>query len=94
MMLSRLRRLPSFVLRQGIGSLYRPGNQTRVTLFTVGLGALFVIAVRLFQVNMQQAYALDLSDMSADMFFIDVQPGQRDEIDASLKRVRRHRTSR
>jgi putative ABC transport system permease protein len=86
MMLSRLRRLPSFVLRQGIGSLYRPGNQTRVTLFTVGLGALFVIAVRLFQVNMQQAYTLDLSDMTADMFFIDVQPGQRDEIEASLKR--------
>lgn len=85
-MLSRLRRLPSFVLRHGIGSLYRPGNQTRVTLFTVGLGALFVIAVRLFQVNMQQAYTLDLSDMTADMFFIDVQPGQRDEIDASLKR--------
>ena len=52
--LARLRRLPSFVLRQGIGSLYRPGNQTRVTLFTVGLGALFVIAVRLMQVNMQQ----------------------------------------
>jgi putative ABC transport system permease protein len=55
-------------------------------LFTVGLGALFAIAVQLFQVNMQQAYALDLSDMSADMFFIDVQPGQRGEIEASLKR--------
>jgi putative ABC transport system permease protein len=85
MMLSRLRRLPSFVLRQGIGSLYRPGNQTRVTLFTVGLGALFVIAVRLFQVNMLQAYAVDLTDMSADMFFIDVQPAQRAAIDAALK---------
>jgi putative ABC transport system permease protein len=86
MMLSRLRRLPSFVLRQGIGSLYRPGNQTRVTLFTVGLGALFVIAVRLFQVDMQKAYALDLSDMAADMFFIDVQPAQRGEIETALER--------
>jgi putative ABC transport system permease protein len=57
-----------------------------VTLFTVGLGALFVIAVRLFQVNMQQAYALDMTEMSADMFFIDVQPAQREAIDTALKK--------
>jgi putative ABC transport system permease protein len=83
-MLARLRRLPSFILRQGIGSLYRPGNQTRVTLFTVGLGALFVIAVRLFQVNLQQEYALDLGGLSADMFLIDVQPPERDAVAATL----------
>ena len=85
--LARLRRLPSFVLRQGIGSLHRPGNQTRVTLFTVGLGALFVIAVRLFQVNLQQEYALDLTGLSADMFLIDVQPAQRDGAEAALERL-------
>src|SRR5205823_565253 len=56
--LARLRRLPSFALRQGVSSLHRPGNQTRVTLFAVGLGALFVIAVRLFQVNLQNEYAI------------------------------------
>lgn len=83
-LLARLRRLPSFVLRQGVGSLYRPGNQTRVILFTVGLGALFVVAVRLFQVNLQQEYALDMTDLAADMFMIDVQPPQRDAVKASL----------
>jgi putative ABC transport system permease protein len=84
-LLAGLRRLPWFVLRQGVGSLYRPGNQTRVTLFTVGLGALFVIAVRLFQVNVQQEYALDLSGLSADMFMIDVQPQQRVAVAAALE---------
>jgi putative ABC transport system permease protein len=83
-MLARVRRLPSFILRQGISSLYRPGNQTRVTLFTVGLGALFVIAVRLFQINLQQEYALDLRGLSADMFLIDVQPPQREGVGALL----------
>jgi putative ABC transport system permease protein len=83
--LARLRRLPSFILRQGVGSLHRPGNQTRVTLFTVGLGALFVIAVRLFQANLQQEYSLDLSALSADMFLIDVQPPQRADAAASLE---------
>ena len=85
--LARLRRLPSFVLRQGVGSLYRPGNQTRVTLFTVGLGALFVIAVRLLQVNLQQEYALDLGSLSADMFMIDIQPPQRQPAHDALVRL-------
>jgi putative ABC transport system permease protein len=82
--LARLRRLPSFVLRQGVGSLYRPGNQTRVTLFAVGLGALFVISVRLLQVSLQQEYALDLSGLSADMFLIDIQPPQHDAVRDTL----------
>jgi putative ABC transport system permease protein len=85
--LAGLRRLPNFVLRQGIGSLHRPGNQTRVTLFTVGLGALFVIAVRLFQVNLQQEYTLDLGALSADMFMIDVMPDHRAEVAATIERL-------
>ena len=76
-----------FVMRQGIGSLHRPGNQTQVTLFTIGLGALFVIAVRLFQVNVQQEYRLDLDGLSADMFLIDVQPDQRAPVEAALQRL-------
>jgi putative ABC transport system permease protein len=83
-LLSRLRRLPSLVLRLGVGSLYRPGNQTRVILFTVGLGALFILSVRLLQVNALQEYDLDLHDLAADMFLIDVQPDQRDAVETSL----------
>src|SRR5262249_26794329 len=85
--LARLKRLPSFVLRQGVGSLYRPGNQTRVTLFTVGLGALFVIAVWLFQVNVQSEFLLDLSGLSSDMFVIDVQPDQQAPVAAALDKL-------
>ncbi len=82
--LARLGRLPSFALRQGVNSLHRPGNQTRVTLFAVGLGALFVIAVRLFQVNLQQEYAVDLRGLTSDMFVIDVAPGDRTAVAARL----------
>jgi putative ABC transport system permease protein len=85
--LAGLRRVPNFVLRQGIGSLHRPGNQTRVTLFTVGLGALFVIAVRLFQVNLQQEYTLDLGALSADMFMVDVMPDRRAEVAATIEQL-------
>ena len=85
--LGRLRRAGTFAVRQGIRSLYRPGNQTRVTLFTVGLGALFVTSVRLFQVNVQQEYSVDLTTLSADMFLIDVGPGQQGAVGETLQRL-------
>jgi len=85
--LARLPAVRSFVTRQGIRSLYRPGNQTRVTLFTIGLGALFVIAVRLFQVNIQGEYSFDLANLSADMFLIDVMPGDHDGVMSTLRRL-------
>jgi putative ABC transport system permease protein len=85
--LRRVRHLPSFALRQGVGSLYRPGNQTRVILSAVGLGALFLIAVRLQQVNVLRHYDFDLDSATADVFVLDVQKDQRDAAEATLARL-------
>jgi len=85
--LRRVRRLPSFALRQGVSSLYRPGNQTRTILFAVGLGALFVIAVRIQQVNVMKEYDFDLSAASADMFLIDIQKDQRPAAETAITRL-------
>ena len=85
--LRRVRHLPSFVLRQGVSSLYRPGNQTRVVLFTVGLGALFIITMRFHQVHVQRQYNLDLDSMSADLFMVDLQKDQRLDAEATLARL-------
>src|SRR5215813_1673722 len=82
--LRRARRLPSFALRQGVSSLYRPGNQTRTILFAVGLGALFVIAVRIQQVNVLSEFDFDLSAASADMFLVDIQKDQRPAAEATI----------
>ncbi len=72
-----LRRVPSFTLRQGINSLYRPGNQTRTILMAVGLGVFFVVAVRSLQINLRSEFAIDLNALRADMYLIDVQRDQR-----------------
>jgi putative ABC transport system permease protein len=83
--LRRARRLPaSFALRHGIMSLCRPGNQTKVVLFAVGIGALFILSVRLRLLDLQSEYRLDLSALSADMFFIDIQNDQRDAAETAL----------
>jgi len=71
--LRRLRRLPSFALRQGVGSLYRPGNQTKVILMAVGLGVLFITAMRLQQQNVLGELRLDLNLAGANLFLMDVQ---------------------
>ncbi|HNG34388.1 MAG TPA: ABC transporter permease, partial [Blastocatellia bacterium] len=71
-----LRRAPSFTWRQGINSLYRPGNQTRIILVAVGLGVFFVVAVRSLQLNLRYELGVDLNNFRADMYMIDIQPDQ------------------
>lgn len=85
--LRRVRHLPSFTLRQGVSSLYRPGNQTRVILFTVGLGALFMISIRIQQVNVLSEYRLDLESVAADLFLIDIQKDQSAAVEEAVTRL-------
>ncbi len=81
-----LRHIPSFTLRQGINSLYRPGNQTRIILMAVGLGVFFIVAVRLLQLNLREEFALDLNNFRADMYLIDIQRDQRAGVDEIIKK--------
>jgi putative ABC transport system permease protein len=71
------RRLPSFSVRQGVNSLYRPGNQTRIILMAVGLGVFFVVSVRSLQLNLREEFAIDMNALRADMYLIEIQPDQR-----------------
>jgi putative ABC transport system permease protein len=65
-----------FPLRHAVGSLRRPGNQTRVILLAVGLGSFFVIAVRALQANLIEEFSITLDQAGADMFLIDIQQDQ------------------
>lgn len=66
-----------FAVRHAVLSLRRPGNQTRVILMAVGLGAFFVLGVRLVQTGLLDAIRLQINENSPDMFLIDIQPDQR-----------------
>jgi putative ABC transport system permease protein len=81
-----VRRAPSFTFRQGINSLYRPGNQTRTILMAVGLGVFFVVAVRSLQLNLRSEFNIDLSALRADMYLIDVQRDQRATVEEIIAR--------
>ena len=78
------RRVPSFTVRQGINSLYRPGNQTRIILMAVGLGVFFVVGVRSLQLNLRYELGVDLENFKADMYLIDIQRDQRQAVEETV----------
>jgi len=79
-----LRYARSFALRHAVLHVGRRGNQTRVILLAVGLGAFFIIGVRTLQANLLRDFSVQVGDDAPDMFLIDVQPAQRDQVAALL----------
>jgi putative ABC transport system permease protein len=79
-----LRYARSFALRQAVLHVARPGNQTRVILLAVGLGAFFILGVRTLQTNLLRDFTVQTGKDAPDMFLIDVQPDQRDRLAAML----------
>jgi putative ABC transport system permease protein len=67
-------------LRHAVLRLTRPGNQTRAVLLSVGLGAFFIVGVRSLQANLLDQFSVTLGGDAADMFLIDVQPAQSEDV--------------
>jgi len=74
----------SFPLRHAVLHLSRPGNQTRVILLAVGLGAFFIVGVRSLQASLLSEFSLQVAASAPDMFLLDVQKGQADGVRAFL----------
>jgi putative ABC transport system permease protein len=74
--LSRSRR---FALRHAVVSIGRVGGQARVVLMAVGLGAFFVLGMRIVQENLLREFSPGGSS-SPDLVLIDVQDDQVDGI--------------
>jgi putative ABC transport system permease protein len=66
----------SFPLRHAVLHLSRPGNQTRVILLAVGLGAFFIVGVRSLQASLLGEFSVQVDANAPDMFLLDVQKPQ------------------
>src|SRR3954471_7947366 len=75
----------SFPLRHAVLHLSRPGNQTRVILLAVGLGAFFIVGVRSLQGSLLSEFSVQVSADAPDMFLLDVQKAQPDGVRAFLE---------
>jgi putative ABC transport system permease protein len=74
----------SFPLRHAVLHLSRPGNQTRVILLAVGLGAFFIVGVRSLQASLLSEFSIQVDANAPDMFLLDVQKPQVEGVRAFL----------
>ncbi|MGZ3484935.1 MAG: ABC transporter permease, partial [Gemmatimonadaceae bacterium] len=65
-----------FVLRQGVASLYRPGNQTRAVVLALGFGVFLMSTVYQVQDNLLRTVTVKLDASKANVLFFDVQDDQ------------------
>jgi putative ABC transport system permease protein len=72
----RARGLGTFAVRQAINSMHRPGNQTRVIVMAVGLGAFLVLSVQALQSSLLDEFDVARRGNLANMYLIDVQRDQ------------------
>src|SRR5262249_18140901 len=70
----------TFAVRHAISSLYRPGNQTRVIVMAVGLGAFLVITVWSLQRNLLRELDFQREGRIPDLVLVNVQKGQEAEV--------------
>jgi putative ABC transport system permease protein len=68
--------LGPFSLTQAVNSLYRPGNQTRIILLAVGLGAFVVLTVQALQTNLVREFDFTRNGRLPSLFFVDIQKSQ------------------
>ncbi len=83
--LKKLKNFSSFSITQAINSLYRPGNQTRIILLAVGLGAFVVLSVQSLSLNLVREFDFSRNERLPSLFFIDIQKSQAEEFDQLIQ---------
>ncbi|MEO8337280.1 MAG: FtsX-like permease family protein [bacterium] len=74
-----------FVLRQGVASLYRPGNQTRAVVLALGFGVFLMSTVYQVQDNLLRTVSVKLDASKANVLFFDVQDDQGAPLDSLIR---------
>jgi putative ABC transport system permease protein len=65
-----------YVVRQGVANLYRPANQTRAVVLSLGFGAFLITTLYLVQGNLLRQFDLTTAASRGNLLFFDVQDDQ------------------
>ncbi len=74
-----------YVIRQGVANLYRPANQTRSVVLSLGFGAFLVTTLYLVQSNLLQRFEFSAASSSANLVFFDIQEDQAAGVDSLVR---------
>jgi len=69
-----------FILRHSLSSLFRPNNQTRVLLVTIGLGAFIISTLNIVEESMLGQVEFTGHENQSNTILFDIQPGQKDGV--------------
>ena len=74
-----------FPIRQGVASLYRPGNQTRAVVLALGFGVFLMGTLYQVQHNVLHSLDMRLGEARSNVVFFDVQEPQRAGVDSIIR---------
>ena len=66
--------------RHSLSSLFRPNNQTRVLLVTIGLGAFIISTLNIVEESMLGQVEFTGQENQSNTILFDIQPGQKDGV--------------
>ena len=69
-----------FILRHSLSSLFRPNNQTRVLLVTIGLGAFIISTLNIVEESMLGQVEFTGQENQSNTILFDIQPAQKDGV--------------
>ncbi len=74
-----------YVVRQGVANLYRPANQTRSVILSLGFGAFLITTLYLVQSNLLRQFDVNIQKSNANLVFFDIQEDQAAAVDSLVK---------
>ncbi len=78
-------RSASYVLRQGIANLFRPGNQTTAISLAVGFGVFLLATLYVTQRNLLDQLRFDAREDRPNLVMFDIQQGQLESVTQMLR---------
>jgi putative ABC transport system permease protein len=70
----------SFVFRHAMSNLFRPNNQTRVLMVTIGLGAFIISTLNIIQNSLLNQVEFTGNSNQSNTILFDIQPNQKDGV--------------
>jgi putative ABC transport system permease protein len=74
-----------FIWRHGLSNLFRPNNQTRVLMVTIGLGAFIISTLNIVEESILSQVEFTGEENQSNTILFDIQPSQRDGVIGLMK---------
>jgi putative ABC transport system permease protein len=70
----------TFILRHALSNLFRPNNQTRVLVITIGLGAFIITTLNITQHSILNQVEFQGNENESNTILFDIQPSQKEGV--------------